>query len=211
MRRLILTLALLLFALPLWAQTAVYAANAHATINGVNTFSNTVLNPVALTDTKLAEFTLTVPYLNAINKGVFVFAHVVQSAGTTQTPTVTYKWKLCTVSSCGSGTVLTLVTYGPSGAMTASTTEHSELRAYIVTTVAGASGTVESAGWGIVNVSVGTGAATGGVLWNDVNTAVSSTIALNATVFLDLMGQFSTQSGTKNGMVARLVTLKPVD
>jgi hypothetical protein len=173
--------------------------------------SNTVINPAATTDTQLTEFALPTGYLNSSNKSLNLFAKVVQSTGTTQTPTVTYKWKLCTVSGCGSGTVLTLVTFGASGAMTASTTESTEIIARVGTAATGASGTVESAGFALINVSSTSGLATGATLFNDTNTAVSSTIDLTAALFLDLMGQFSAQSGTKNGMVARLVTAKPVN
>jgi hypothetical protein len=179
--------------------------------SGFAAVSNTVLNPAAATDTKLAEISLGAGYLNTSAKTLSIFAKIIHSTGTTQTPTVTYKIKLCTISGCGSGTVLTLLTFGASGAMTASNTESAEITAHVTTSATGSSGTLESAGFAIINVSSGSGAATGGTLFNDTNTAVSSTIDLTAALFLDVMGQFSTQSGTKNGMVARLVRAKPVN
>lgn len=173
--------------------------------------STTVLNPAATTDTKLAELALPAGYLNSTAKSLHLVAKVIQSTGTSQTPTVTYKWKLCTVSGCGSGTVLTLITHGASGAMTASTTESSELIDEISTVTTGSSGTVESAGLALINVSTTTALQTGATVFVDTNNAVSSTIDLTAALFLDLDGQFSTQSGTKNGMVARLVLAHPVN
>lgn len=173
--------------------------------------SSTVLNPAATTDTKLAEFALPAGYLNSTAKSLRLVAKIIQSTGTTQTPTVTYKWKLCTVSGCGSGTVLTLITHGASGAMTASTTESTELIDDISTVTTGSSGTIESGGLGLINVSSTSALQTGATVFVDVNNAVSSTINLTAALFLDLDGQFSAQSGTKNGMVARIVTAKPVN
>lgn len=66
---------------------------------------------------------------------------------------------------------------------------------------------LESAGFGILNVTSASG--TGGVLWNDTNTAGSSAISLTGTLYVDVMGQISTQSGTKNAMTARLAVVKP--
>lgn len=178
---------------------------------GFATTSNTVINPAATTDTELAEFALPAGYLNTANKSLTIFAKVVQSTGTSQTPTVTYRIKLCTVSGCGSGTVLTMLAFGNGGTMTASTTEFSEITGHIATVTAGSSGTLETAGFALINTSSINKNAIGGSMVNDNVTAVSSTIDLTAALFLDVTGQFSTQSGTKNGMVARLVTAKPVN
>jgi hypothetical protein len=164
-------------------------------------------NPAATTDTQLAEFSLSSACLNTANKTMRVYAHIVTATGTTQTPTYTVKVKVCTVSGCGSGTVVTACSFGPSGAMTASTTVHAEMECMIMTTTTGSSGVLESAGFGILNVTSASG--TGGVLWNDINTAGSSTINLTSTLFIDVVGQLSTQSGTKNSMQARLATVKP--
>lgn len=191
--------------------STVAASMSDSSINGFAVTSSTVINPSAATDTKLAEISLPSAYLNTASKSLQLYAHVVQSTGTTQTPTVTYKWKLCTVSGCGSGTVITLATFGASGAMTASTTEHSEIYGYLATVTTGATGTVESSGMALINISSTSGIGSGGAMWNDTQTAVSASIALNGALFLDLTGQFSTQSGSKNGMVARIVLAKPVD
>ena len=190
--------------------TTVSNTLSNSSIVGFAAISNTVINPSATTDTKLSEFALPAGYLNASAKSLNVFAKIIQSTGTTQTPTVTYKLKLCTVSGCGSGTVLVLATFGASAAMTASTNETTIIQAAVGTAATGATGTVETGGFALINVSSTTGLATGAVLWNDTNNAVSSTIDLTAALFLDVMGQFSTQSGTKNGMVARIVTASPV-
>jgi hypothetical protein len=190
------------------ASSAVTATKSDATVNGYATAGAGSLNPVAVTDTKLAEIALGTGYLNTSAKALDVYSHVVVITGTTQTPTYTLKLKLCTVSGCGSGTALTLLTFGATGAMTASNTVHGEINARVLTTTTGASGVVESAGMAVLNI---TQVGTGGILWNDINNAGSSTIDLSAALFLDVMGQISTQSGTKNSMQARLTTVKPVD
>ena len=191
------------------ANSAVTNAMVDNTVSGLTIFSNTVINPAAATDTQLAEFTLSTSYLNTANKGVWVYSHVVHTTGSGQTPTIAYKWKLCTVSGCGSGTALVLATLGTTGDTASGITGHAELQAWVVTTASGSGGSVESSGWGLINIQ--SNAATGSAQYNDVNTAAQS-IALNATVYLDLTGRFSTQSGTpSNGMVARITTLKPID
>jgi hypothetical protein len=176
------------------------------TVRGYAT-QGSLVNPSATTDTQLAEFSLSSACLNTANKYLNVYAHIVTATGTIQTPTYTVKVKVCTVSGCGSGTVLTVCSFGPSGAMTASTTVHAEMNCQIMTTTTGSSGVLESAGFAILNVTGSSG--TGGVLWNDIQTAGSSTISLTSTLFVDVMGQISTQSGTKNSMQARLATVKP--
>jgi hypothetical protein len=165
------------------------------------------VNPSAALDTQLLEFSLSSACLNTANKALSVFAHIVTITGTTQTPTYTVKVKVCTVSGCGSGTAITVCTFGPSPAMVASTTVHAEMQCEIETTTTGASGVLESAGFAILNATTVSG--TGGVLWNDTQTAGSSTISLTSTLFVDIVGQISTQSGTKNSMQARLATVKP--
>jgi hypothetical protein len=190
------------------AASAVTASKADVTVKGYATAGAGLLNPAATTDTKLAEISLSAGYLNSSNKALDIFSHVVVVSGTTQTPTYTLKLKLCTVSGCGSGTVLTLVTFGATGAMTASNTVHAELHMQLMTTTTGSSGVVEPAGMGVLNITT---VGTGGVIWNDLNNAGSSTIDLTAALFLDVMGQISTQSGTKNSMQARLTTARPVN
>lgn len=189
------------------ATTPVTASNADTcTVDGYGA-SGALTNPAATTDTQLAELTLSSACLNTANKSLEVYAHVVTIAGTTQTPTYTVKVKVCTVSGCGSGTVVTACTFGPTGAMTASTTVHAEMRCNILTTTTGSSGVLESAGFAILNITSASG--TGGVLWNDTQTAGSSAISLTGSIFVDVVGQLSAQSGTKNSMQARLVRVKP--
>ena len=190
------------------ASAAVTAAKSDATVNGYATAGAGLLNPAATTDTKLAEIALAAGYLNTSNKAIDVYSHVVVATGTTQTPTYTLKLKLCTVSGCGSGTALTLLTFGATGAMTASNTVHAEMHGVVLTTTTGSSGVVEPAGMAVLNITT---VGTGGVIWNDTNNAGSSTIDLTAALFLDVVGQISSQSGTKNSMQARLTRVKPAD
>lgn len=189
------------------ASGAVTATKADTcTVDGYGA-QGSLTNPAATTDTQLAEFALSSACLNTANKSLEVYAHVVTITGTSQTPTYTVKVKVCTISGCGSGTALTACSFGPSGAMTASTTVHAEMRCNILTTTTGSSGVLESAGFAILNITSASG--TGGVLWNDTQTAGSSAISLTGSIFVDVVGQLSAQSGTKNSMQARLVRVKP--
>lgn len=189
------------------AASAVTAAKSGPTVNGYAA-AGSLVNPTAATDANLAEIALAAGYLNGAHKSIQVYSHVVVITGTTQTPTYTLKLKLCTISGCGSGTALTLLTFGATGAMTASNTVNAEMNAEVMTTTTGATGVVEPAGMAILNITT---VGTGGVLWNDVNVAGSSAIDLTAALFLDVVGQISTQSGTKNSMQARLNAVKPVN
>ena len=143
----------------------------------------------AATDFKLAEISLAAGYLNTANKVIAVSASGTWTTVALQTPAWTFKVKLCTVSGCGSGTALTLLSW-VSAAATASTTQTWIIESSIGTSATGASGTTISHGFADLPVgATGNKAFTG---LHDANTAVSGSIDLTAALFLDITVQSST-------------------
>lgn len=188
--------------------STVASTMADSSIKGVGVVSTSSVNATAATDVQLLEITLPSSYFNTANQVMDVAASGTWTTGTTQTPTWNYKIKVCTVSGCGSGTVVTAISC-TSAASTASTTQTWILRGTIGTTATGGSGTLVSHGF--CDLPVGSSANTifSGV--HDVNTAASGAIALNGVLYLHLSFQASTQSGTKNSSIGHMLHMKPVD
>jgi len=190
------------------ASSAVTRGKSDSTVLGIGVVSTSSVNGVAATDTQLLQLTLPAGYLNISNGLVDVMASGIWTTGTTQTPTQNFKIKLCTVSGCGSGTVLTLLTM-TSAAATASTTQTFVVTGTVGTVSTGSSGTVVA--HGIADLPVGASANVAFAGFHDVNTAASSGIDLTAQLFLNLMWNVSTQSGTKNSAIGHILSLKPRD
>jgi hypothetical protein len=147
-----------------------------------NTTAVTV-NSAVSTDQNLMSITLPAGSLNTAGKIWTAYAGGIYSTTTSGAGTMTFKAKLCTVSGCGSGTVVTLATYGPTASQTASATNMPwNLELPIFTATTGATGTVLSEG--SLNVVLGTTATSAGALHVAQTTAASATIDLTAQLFL---------------------------
>lgn len=111
-----------------------------------NTTAVTVTGAVS-TDQNLISLTLPAGSLNAVGKTRKAYAGGVYTTGASGAGTMTFKVKLCTVSGCGSGTVVTLATFGPTVAQTSSATNMPWTVDLAITTVtSGTSGTAMPAG-----------------------------------------------------------------
>ena len=136
------------------------------------------------TDTKVVELPLPAGYLNTSNKTFRIEARGIYTT-TGITPTLTHKVKLCTVSGCGSGTVLVLYSAPATGATTSGASN--------TWIVQGALGTISTGATGTVMLHadactvLGASGATACTPTIDANTAASSTIDLTAALFLDWM------------------------
>lgn len=140
---------------------------------------------------------LSQPYL-AHNSGIFTIA-------TIQTPALTYKAKLCTVSGCGSGTVVTLVSITTT-ATVAATNNIWNLNLKMGTTVTGATGALIV--HGTLVADLGATNTLAGSAFNDVNTAASSTINLAGALFIDFT--VATSAGNAgNSFTSQISTLEP--
>jgi hypothetical protein len=179
-----------------------------STIKGFASTSTTNIIPTAGTDAQLAEFPLPAGYLNTMNKSMRVYAAGLYATAATQTPTLSFRVKLCTVSGCGSGTAIVLLQFGPSGATTASATNAWKVDGELSVSTTGTTGTLEAHGLSYIALGP-TGTALSPEIRTDTNTAQSSAIDLTSALFLDVTVRMSTNAGS-NTAVARLVTASPI-
>jgi hypothetical protein len=146
----------------------------------VNITPVTATNPSA--EAQLMEIALAANYLNSLNQPFFITGSGKSTNASGQTPTRTFKVKLCTVSGCGSGTVLTLATL-VTAATTGSTTNNPwNISLRMVTNAIGASGTVNA---GATLYDVITTNVTDAAAIYQVAPATSSSIDLTAALYLD--------------------------
>lgn len=166
-----------------------------------STSSATVTLTSAATDFRLVEISLAAGALNVAGNVLSARASGTWTTVAAQTPTWTFRVKLCTVSNCASGTVITLLSF-TSAASTASTTQTWIINGDIGTQVTGASGTLLAHGF--IDMPIGATANTVFAGRHDINTAASAAINLASALFLNITAQVST--GTTNS--ARYHTMK---
>ena len=177
------------------------------TANAVTSTTPVTVNTNTTMDQQLMELSLSAAYLNSLGRPFDFFGAGVYTTQAGQTPTLTFKIKLCTVSGCGSGTVVTLVTV-TSAATTASSTNFPwSLRAVGTTAATGATGNLEI--HGPVNTTLGASATGATTVYNDSNTAVSGNIDLTAALFVDFTVTFSTNAATANTCTQREGVVSP--
>ncbi len=119
--------------------------------------------------------------LNYIGKTTHIVAYGTVTSGASGNGTWTVKLKLCTVSGCGSGTALTLISVGPTGTQPVSVTNapfHCEV--FVTTTATGASGTVFPVGYCSTE-------STSATIQTDSPTWIAQTTASSSAI--DLTGQ----------------------
>lgn len=134
-------------------------------------------------DQNLQQLTEVPGVLNYINKTMEIKTFLTFTSGASGNGTWTIKLKLCTVSGCGSGTALTLVTLGPTGTQIASATNAPAVCTFYVTTAAvGATGTVWAHG-DCTTETTSVTLQTDSPSFVNVTTAVSSTIDLTGQLF----------------------------
>lgn len=174
--------------------------------------TSAVVNTTAVTasasttsDQTLQELSLSAGVLNTLNAPFLAHGSGIFTIASLQTPTLTFKVKLCTVSGCGSGTVVTLASMTTAATVTA-TNNPWNLNVEIGTTATGASGTLIVHGPLIIDIGAVTTLAE--TVYNDTNTTVSSAINLTAALFIDFT--VSTSAGNAgNSFTQQLATLEP--
>jgi hypothetical protein len=167
------------------------------TANAVTSTSPVTVSAAVATDQQLMELSLTAGYLNSLGRPFTIFGAGVYSLPVS-TPTMTYKIKLCTVSGCGSGTVVTLISILTTASVGNVTTVPWNLNTVATTNATGATGNLEV--HGRLSIDLGAAAATADTVFNDTNTAVSSNIDLTAALFVDFTVAFSTSSTSNVGV-----------
>lgn len=164
--------------------------------NSVTSTTLVTVNANSTSDQQLMELTLGAGYFNS-SKQPFLFDGAgLYSTQTAQTPTITLKIKLCTVSGCGSGTVVTLISIVSTATIAAVTNNNWNLSVLGYTATTGATGNLEI--HGPLALDLGALTTTADSIFVDTNTAVSSNIDLTAALFVDFTIAFSTNAVTAN-------------
>lgn len=169
--------------------------------NSVTNVTPVTVNTNSTSDQQLMELSLGAGYFNS-SKQPFLFDGAgVYTTQTAQTPTLTLKVKLCTVSGCGSGTVVTLISIVSTATIAAVTNNNWNLSVLGYTATTGTTGNLEI--HGPLAVDLGALMTTADSLFVDTNTAVSSNIDLTAALFVDFTIAFSTNAVTANTFTQR--------
>jgi hypothetical protein len=97
-------------------------ANALTTLPTLPNITPVTVSGAVSTDQNLMAMSVPAGMLNSLGKTITVFGAGTYTTAGTGVGTMTFKVKLCAVSGCGSGTVVTLGTFGPTGTQIASST-----------------------------------------------------------------------------------------
>lgn len=197
-----------------------YDVNGNAVDSGISSstiagkFTCVNVTPITVsanvsTDQTLMACTIPAGTLNLIGRTILIQLAGVYSTPAASTTAVNLKAKLCTVSGCGSGTVITLasITSAALGGIQA-TNDPFNMMLNASTQTAGASSAYEAHGNLTIDVSVLTSAAE--AVYADGNTATIGTIDSTAQLFLQITGSFSVASGS-NSMTQRQLIVDSVD
>lgn len=169
--------------------------------SSVTSTTPVTVNTNSTSDQQLIELSLGAGYFNS-SKQPFLFDGAgVYTTQTAQTPTITLKIKLCTVSGCGSGTVVTLISIVSTATIAAVTNNNWNLAILGYTATTGATGNLEI--HGPLAVDLGALTTTADSVFVDTNTAVSGNIDLTAALFVDFTIAFSTNAVTANTFTQR--------
>ncbi len=161
------------------------------------------------TDQNLQACSFSANLLNVVGRTIRIWTAGVYSTAATSTAQITLKAKLCTVSGCGSGTVIALdsIQTVALGSVTIANNAWN-LAGYSSTQTAGATAAFETHG----RLSIDLGALTTAAdsTFNDINTATIGTIDSTASLFLQISGAYSAAS-TSNSMTGRQLIVEVVD
>jgi|SRR6195256_3952111 len=167
------------------------------------------VNANVSTDQILMACTVPAGTLNLVGKTLSIRSAGVYSTPAASTTTVNLKVKLCTVSGCGSGTVITLasITSAALGAIQA-TNDPWNVVMFSSTQTAGASAAFEAHGNLTIDIAALMTAAE--AVYADGNTATVGTIDSTAQLFLQVTGAFSAASAS-NSMTHRQLIVESVN
>lgn len=164
-------------------------------------------NANTTSDQALMEISLAAGILNNLSLPYYIDGSGLFTIQTLQTPTLTFKAKLCTISGCGSGTVVTLATV-TTGATVAATNNPWNLHFIAQPTLAGASGTVLTSGF--IAIDTGASSALAETVYNVPSPTTTSAINLTAALFVDFTVSSSTQPTTPfNSFTQQLADVTP--
>lgn len=158
----------------------------------VSNVTPVTVNANVTSDQQAQELSLTAAYLNVLTQP-FQF-HGSGIFSTTLVPAVTVKFKLCSVSGCGSGTVVTLATMTTANT-TSATNNQLIANMQCATAATGATGNLICHGILATDLTASSVLTT---TYSDANTAVSGNFDLTGTWFVDTSIAFSTGSASNS-------------
>jgi hypothetical protein len=158
------------------------------------------------TDQNLQACSLNANTLNVVGRTLRVDVSGVFSTAAASVASLTFKVKLCTVSGCGSGTVIAPITTvtGATAALTASNLSFSQ-KSIISTQTAGSSSAYEAHGQ--LTIDLSSTAATPDSVYGDTNTATVGTIDSTGALFLQVTVAASAGS-TSNSFTERQLVVE---
>ena len=162
----------------------VTAADCSAGTNG-----NSVANVTAVTATNpsaeavLQELSIGAGFLNVLRQPFLIRGAGFYTTAAAQTPTLRFRVKLCTVSGCGSGTVVTLFDLTSTASTASQTNDNWHIDIVAVTNATGATGNLKV--HGPLSVDLGAATTSADTVFVDTNTATSANIDLTAALFID--------------------------
>jgi hypothetical protein len=186
--------------------TAAIAAAGTGTGGSVTSVTPVTATANTTADQQLMELTMSAGYFNSLRQPFLFNGAGVFTTPIAQTPTLTFKVKLCTVSGCGSGTVVTLVSIVTTATLASSTNNNWNFSFLGYTATTGATGNLEI--HGPLSVDLGALGTSPDSIFNDVNTAVSGNIDLTAALFVDFTVATSTGSAS-NAITQRAGAVMP--
>jgi hypothetical protein len=178
---------------------ALVTADLPSPLNGTPIGSSFNVTPVTVNanstaDQNLQSLVLPAGFFNTLGKSQRIWSAGVYSTPVASTATLTFKLKLCTVSGCGSGTVITLASWTTSANPGSVTTNPWNTDLTVITQTAGSSGALESHGNLVIDLGATAGLADS--IFSDTNTATVGTIDLSNLLFLQQTVSFSAASAS---------------
>jgi hypothetical protein len=155
------------------------------------------------TDQNLMACTLPANILNLIGRTLRITTGDLYTTPVASVATINTKVKLCTVSGCGSGTVINLANITSSGNPGSVTNNSINLQLVSTTQTGGASSAYESHGNMVIDLGASPGLADS--TFSDSNTATIGTIDSTAQLFLQITGAFSVASASNSRTERQLI------
>jgi hypothetical protein len=173
----------------------------------VSTSSVTSSNPAINTDQNLIQLSLSAGYLNSL-KSFSIDGSGIYSSTAASTPALTIKAKLCTVSGCGSGTVVALFNIVTTALNTTALTNATwNLTGMCVTNATGATGNLVCHGKPGLTLDTGATLSAPDTVFADTNTATLANIDLTAALFLQFTVAQSVV-GASNSYTQQLASIR---
>lgn len=190
-------------AIALYDGTRFQLLNPQGSSSQVNITAITATNPSA--EATLEEVSLSAGFLNTLKQPFIIHGSGIFTVAAAQTPTLRVRAKLCTVSGCGSGTVV-VISDITSTATVAATNNQWNLNLLLVTSATGATGTVLVHGNLVIDLAGGPTSADS--TFADTNTASSAAIDLTAALFVDFT-VLASSSNAGNTFTQQIAAVMP--